>query len=447
MSRRNLYWLLGITAVTVFGLAVCQPGIASRDRDKDYENAKLLLDVLAQVRKKYVIELNSERERQLVEDMINGGLERLDPHSMYINARDYKQFRKSSEGKFGGIGVQIGYDRQNRGFLTVISPIVGTPAYDAGIQAGDRLVKIDGKSTESMRLAEAVEMIQGDPGQKLTLTVVRENGTEPIEVPLTRAEIRVQSVLGDRRIKGNPKAWDYMIDPRDKIGYLRLTGFTETATAEMKVALDALIQQGVRGLVIDLRNNPGGLLRSAVEIADLFLDQGVIVTTRGRDHKEEVHSARKEGTLLLPASAHPVAILINRNSASASEILAAAMQDHGRAVVIGERSYGKGSVQTLTLLEQETSALKLTTASYWRPSGKNIHRFPDSTDKDEWGVKPNEGYEVLLTEAERVEYQTWRNDRDVVRADKEPKPGEKAYTDKVLAKALEYVRSKLVEPE
>jgi carboxyl-terminal processing protease len=449
MSRWNLYWLLGITALTIFGLAVSQPGLASRNRDKDYENAKLLLDVAQLVRKKYAIELTPERERQLFEDMINGGLERLDPHSMYINAKDYKQFRKSSEGKFGGIGVQIGYDRQNRGFLTVISPIVGTPAYDAGIQAGDRILKIDGKSAETMRLSEAVDLIQGEPGEKLTITVAREGGNDAIEVPLTRAEIRVQSVLGDQRVKGDPKAWDFMIDPRDKIGYLRLTSFSETATTEMKAALDELIRQGVRGLVIDLRNNPGGLLRAAVEISDLFLDKGVIVTTKGRDHKEEVYNAHAAGTLLLPASAHPIAILINRNSASASEILAAALQDHGRAIVIGERSYGKGSVQTLTMLENETSALKLTTASYWRPSGKNIHRFPDSTDKDEWGVKPDADYEVLLTEKERAEYQMWRSDRDIVRAGKEPKPEDKnkPYTDKVMARALEYIRSKLVDPE
>jgi carboxyl-terminal processing protease len=325
--------------------------------------------------------------------------------------------------------------------------MVGTPAHEAGIQAGDRLLKIDGKTTETMRLADAVKLISGDPGQKITLTVARENSNDPIEVPLTRAEIRVQSVLGDRRVKGNPKAWDYLIDSRDKIGYLRLTGFSETATAEMKAALDDLIRQGARGLVIDLRGNPGGLLRAAVEIADLFLDEGVIVTTRGRDHKEEVHKAHKEGTLFLPAAAFPIAVLVNRNSASASEILAAALQDHGRAVVVGERTYGKGSVQTLTLLERETSALKLTTASYWRPSEKNIHRFPDSTDKDEWGVKPSPGFEVLLTEAERAEYQTYRNDRDVVRPEKESKPEEKPYTDKVLAKALEYIQKKLAERE
>jgi len=446
MSRRHLYWILGIMGLTVLGLAVTF-STASLNRDRDYENVKLLLDVVGQVRKKYAQELDPERERRLIEDMINGGLERLDPHSMYINPKEYKQFRKTSEGKFGGIGIQLGYDRNNRGQLTVISPMVGTPAYDAGILAGDRIVKIDGKSTAEMRLGEAVDLIQGDPGQALTLTVVHEGSTDPVEVNLTRAEIRVPSVLGDVRRKDDPKEWDFFLPGERKIGYLRVNTFGETTAAEIKQALANLTAQGVQGLILDLRNNPGGLLRSAVEVADLFLDQGTIVTTKGRNHKDEVHTAKADGTVLLPASRYPIAVLINRNSASASEIVAAALQDHGRAVVIGERTYGKGSVQTLTLLENETSALKLTTASYWRPSGKNIHRFPDSTDKDDWGVKPDANFEVLLTEQERVDFLTWRNDRDVVRPDKAPAPPpedkNKPSPDKVLAKAVEHVKSRL----
>ncbi len=448
MSRRNLFWLLGIVGVMVLGLTVSYVP-ASRERDSDYENVKLLIDVLGQVRKKYAVELDSDRQRKLIEDMINGGLERLDPHSVYINPHEYKQFRKQSEGKFGGIGIQIGYDRQNRGQLAVISPMVGTPAYEAGILAGDHILKIDGKSTQNLRLAEVVELIQGDPGQPIVLHVLHEGKTEPVDVTITRAEIRVPSVLGDLRKKDNPKEWDFFLPGDKKVGYIRINNFGETTAAELRQALQQLTQQDVRGLVLDLRNNPGGLLRSAVEVVDLFLDRGVIVSTRGRNHREEVHSARAEGTVLLPASRYPIAILINRNSASASEIVAAALQDHERATIVGERSYGKGSVQTLTLLENETSALKLTTASYWRPSGKNIHRFQDSTDQDEWGVKPSPGFEVLQTEQERADYLIWRTDRDVVRSGKEPPAVDKnkPSPDKVLQKALEYIHGRLAEPK
>jgi carboxyl-terminal processing protease len=281
--------------------------------------------------------------------------------------------------------------------------------------------------------------------------VVHEGGKEPIDVKLTRAEIRVPSVMGDLRQKNNLREWDFFLPGENKIGYIRINTFGESTTTELRQALQTLTQQGVQGLVLDLRNNPGGLLRSAVEVSDLFLDQGTIVTTKGRNRADEVYSAHAEGTVLLPASRYPIVVLINRNSASASEIVAAALLDHGRAIVVGERSYGKGSVQTLTTLENESSALKLTTASYWRPSGKNIHRFPESTDKDDWGVKPSEGFEVLLTEAERAEYQTWRSDRDIIRPEKapEPKPDEKnkPAPDKMLHKAVEYIKERLAAVE
>src|SRR5438105_535723 len=198
MSRRNLFWLLGIVSVSVLGLAVAYSA-PTRESDKDYELVRLVVDVLHEVRQKYVVDIDPERERKLVEDMINGGLERLDPHSQYINPREYKQFNKQSKGKFGGIGIQVGYDRQNRNQLSVISPMVGTPAYDAGVLAGDLIVKIDGKPTENIRLNEAVELIQGQPGQKIVLTVMHEGTKEPIDISIVRDVIQVQNVLGDRR--------------------------------------------------------------------------------------------------------------------------------------------------------------------------------------------------------------------------------------------------------
>lgn len=441
MSRRNIAWVLGIVAFSLLGLVVVA-NAPSRENDRDYELVRLVVDVLHEVRNRYVTEVSPQRERKLVEDMINGGLERLDSHSTFINNRDLKQFNRTSKGKFGGIGVQVGYDRNNRGLLTVISPMVGTPAYEAGVLAGDIILKIDGKNADTMRLDEAVDMIQGDPDTTITLTVLHDGGKEPVDIPIRRSIIKVQSVLGDRR-KEN-KDWDYYLDDKSRIGYLRITSFSETAAAEVREIIIAQQKEGLRGLILDLRNNPGGLLRAAVEIADMFLTEGKIVSTRGRYQQEEIIEARPEGTMLLPAERYPIAVLINRNSASASEILAAALQDHHRAVVIGERSFGKGSVQNIIDLENKSSALKLTTASYWRPSGKNIHRFPDSKETDEWGVKPDAGYEVALKDEERLEFLMDRSERDIIRDKKttEVKPAKKPYVDKVLQKAVEYINGK-----
>jgi carboxyl-terminal processing protease len=455
MSRRNLAWLLGILAVSLFGFAVSYSA-PTREKDHDYELVRLVVDVLHEVRQKYVTDVDPARERKLVEDMVNGGLERLDPHSAYINSRQLKQFNKQSKGKFGGVGIHVGYDRQNRGQLVVISPMVGTPAYEAGILAGDVIVKIDGKPTESLRLDEAVDLIQGEKGEKVTLTVVHEGSKESVDVPLVRDEIRVQSVLGDLRKSDRPGEWEFLYDKASKIAYVRLTAFTETASAELRAVLEQLQRDGVRGLVLDLRNNPGGLLREAVAVSNLFLTEGRIVSTKGRNHKEETYDAKPEGTLLLPASQYPMAVLVNKYSASASEIVAAALQDHGRAVVVGERSYGKGSVQNIIPMEKDASALKLTTASYWRPSGKNIHRFPDSKDSDEWGVQPTPGLEVPMKDEERLEYMVWRNERDVIHGrgaapaaakKEEKKDGKDAkkppFVDRALEKALEHLRKEV----
>ncbi|MBI1918848.1 MAG: S41 family peptidase [Planctomycetes bacterium] len=455
MSRHNLGWLLGIFSVSVFGFFVSFASTA-READRDYEHVRLFVDVLHKVRSQYVRELSPERERKLVEDMLNGGLDRLDPHSGFITKKEYKQFTHQSKGKFGGVGIQLGYDPGTLNQLTVISPMVDTPAYDAGILAGDVILKIDGKSTDGMRLGEAVDLIQGEPGEKVTLSVRHESG-ETQDIAIVRAEIKVPSVLGDIRKADKSGAWDFMVDKESKIGYVRLTGFTETSAGELQDALNLLKKEGVRGLVLDLRDNPGGLLKSAKEISNLFLSEGRIVSTKGRNQEEETYTADPHETLLGPDSNVPMAVLINRLSASASEIVSACLQDHKRALVVGERSYGKGSVQNILPMEHGQSALKLTTASFWRPSGKNIHRFPDSKDSDEWGVKPNPGLEVTLTREERSEYARWRFERNVVRArkpapkkedkgkekEKDKEKDKKPFVDKVLDKALQQLRKEI----
>src|SRR5262249_55235968 len=227
-------------------------------------------------------------------------------------------------------------------------------------------------------------------------------------------EISIDSVVGEHRNPINLKEWEFWVDPLHKIAYIRLVAFTETTTAELTQVVGALQKLGMRGLVLDLRNNPGGLLRAAVEVSSMFLPEGKrVVTTKSRTGREEVYNSRAPaGTR--PATSYPIAVLINRYSASASEIVAAALQDHLRAIIIGERSYGKGSVQNIIAMENDTTALKLTTASYWRPSGRNIRRFPQAKDEEDWGVKPDKGYEIKLSDEERLEYLRDRRDRDIV---------------------------------
>jgi carboxyl-terminal processing protease len=396
--------------------------------------------------------------RELVENMINGGLERLDPHSGYINAKEFKQFQTASRGKFGGVGIKIGVHPKT-GALLVDSPMVGTPAYEAGVLAGDIIVKINSKTTENIGLKDAVELIQGEPGTKIVLTVVHEGEKKLVDLEMTRAEIVVHSVLGDQRKADNLKEWDFMIDKENKLAYIRLQSFGETTTSELSEVVEGLQRDGLKGIVLDLRTNPGGLLKAAVEISNMFLPEGKrIVSTKGRNHRDEIYDATRRGAVLPATAQCPIAILINRYSASASEIVAAALQDHFRAIIIGERSYGKGSVQNVILMENGASALKLTTASYWRPNGKNIHRFPDSKETEEWGVSPDKGYEVKLTDKERIRYFEWRRERDVVRRPGQPVPPPRAsdedeekvekkdttpFRDRVLDKALEYLRQQV----
>ncbi len=441
---------MGITTTALVGLSLTYSAPSRANTlQKKHENLKLLVDVLEEVQQKYVKELDTDQMRDLVENMISRGLEHLDPHSDFINAEKFKQFQHSSKGKFGGIGIQIDTDRINgTPYIMVRSPIVGTPAYEAGIMAGDLIMKIDGQSTESMALNKVVDSIQGEPGTKVTLNILHEGSKTPVDMEITRAEIHVDSVLADHRQKDNPKDWDFWIDTDARIAYVRVTAFTETTVSELTKVVDSLQKAGMKGLVLDLRTNPGGLLKAAVEVSSLFLKEGEnVVTTKGRNNQnEEVYNARPQPNVA-PGTSYPIAILLNRYSASASEIVAAALQDHFRAVIIGERSYGKGSVQNVIPMENGATALKLTTASYWRPSGKNIHRFPDSKEKDDWGVKPNEGYEVKLTDEERYNFHKWRQLRDIVRRNGEGKTKDdeklKDFHDRVLEKGVEYIQAEL----
>jgi carboxyl-terminal processing protease len=444
MSRWNLAWLLAVPMVVILGLTLSYSA-PNRERDKDYQLVRTVVDVLAEVDQHYVRELDDKARQKLVEDMINGGLERLDPYSQYLNAEEYHHFETQSEGNFGGVGIQLGVDPKT-GNLMVISPMVGTPALEAGILAGDLIIKVDGKSTEGMRMGDAVKVIQGEPGTPISLTVLHENSREPATYTMKRARIEIETVLGYKRLEENPKDWEWFADKDNGIAYIRLVQFNEHTAADLRKAVERVQREGAKSLILDLRDNPGGLLTAAIEVSDMFLTGGRIVSTRDRFGRGRAWDAKETDTIFEPAKAHPIAVLVNKNSASASEIVSAALQDNHRAVVVGERSFGKGSVQKVIRLNEggQPTALKLTTDTYWRPNGKNIHRHPDDKDTDEWGVKPDPGFEVVLKDDERLEYLKYRRSRDVIRRKDPPKSDakeDKPYRDKALEKAVEHLKN------
>jgi carboxyl-terminal processing protease len=319
------------------------------------------------------------------------------------------EFNKSTRGKFGGIGIQIG---MRRSMLTVISPLEGTPAFRAGVMAGDLIIEIEGKSTENLRLEDAVKTLTGDPGTKVRIKVRHMTG-DLEEFTITRAIIEVQTIKGYKR--GDGEHWDYFIDPDKKIAYVRLTSFTEASAADLRRAIDQLLKDGMKGLILDLRFDPGGILKTAVEVCDMFIEDGVIVQTKGRTTPHWEATATRSGTVPF----FPMAVLINGYSASASEIVSGCLQDHHRAIIVGERSFGKGSVQNVIPLEGEKAALKLTTSKYYLPSGRNIHRDEDMTEKDEWGVMPD--IVIPMTPEDHVAIIRARQDAEVIHKNG-PKP-------------------------
>ena len=393
--------------------------------DEYFELMRVFTDTFEEIDRSYVKDID---RRSLIEAAVHGMLAKLDPYSDYISPEELNKFNETVEQEYSGVGIQIDVDPEKRE-LIVLSPLPGSPAYEAKILAGDRIVEIEGKKVKDFErgkeLESAISLLKGEAGVKVSLGLRRSGGETVEPLSLTRAVIQLDSVLGDIRFPDGK--WQFMLDDQKKIGYLRISHFTHRTEEELKAALKKLKETGLEGLILDLRFNPGGFLDTAVAVSDLFIETGTIVSTSGRNSREKVFAARKIGTF----TGFPIAILVNRFSASASEIVSACMQDHHRAIIVGERSFGKGSVQTLLPVEEGKSALKLTTASYHRPSGKNIHRFPDAKETDEWGVLPDPGYEVKLTLDDLRHYLAYRQDRD--------KNGKKqnGYVDPVLAKGLE----------
>jgi len=405
MARRTYFAFAMIGSVSLF---CWQASLVAKPKDEMLELYGLFVDAVEKVETNYVRPVS---RRELLESALEGMLQNLDPHSSYINTGEWRQFRRQIEGKFGGIGIQVGLDQES-GRLRVIAPMVGTPAYEAGVLAGDLIVEIDGQSAEGMSPDKAAEFLMGRPGTDVKLSVLHEGSEDPDPLSITRAIIEVPTVLGDHRKPDDQ--FDFMLDKDKKIGYVRIATFSQNTTEELKKALDQLKEEGAKGLIIDLRDDPGGLLSAAVEVTDLFLDKGEIVSTKGRNTQSRKYDAQKDG----PYENLPLVVLINQNSASASEIVAAALQDHKRAVIVGQRSYGKGSVQNIIDLDGGNSVLKLTVASYYRPSGENIHRFRNARNSDKWGVSPDKGAEVKLTHSEFFRWFEGRRARDLESAAK-----------------------------
>ena len=349
-------------------------------RAETYRLLNLFGDVFERVRAEYVEPVN---DRDAIENAIQGMLNGLDPHSSYMNPRMYRDMQVQTRGEFGGLGIEV---TQEGGYIKVISPIDDTPAARAGVKPGDLITHLNGNSVQGLSLQEAVEQMRGERGTSIRLTIRREGTERPVELSITRDVIRPQVVRF--RLEGGD------------IGYIRLTSFNEQTEAGLRRAMQQIRQQGgtnLRGIVLDLRNNPGGLLDQAVQVSDDFLDQGEIVSTRARRQEDAQRWNARSGDI---AQGLPMVVLINAGSASASEIVAGALQDHRRAIVMGSKSFGKGSVQTVMPIPGN-GAIRLTTARYYTPSGRSIQAT---------GIEPD--IEVLSAREDAAAAAAARRDRE-----------------------------------
>ncbi len=365
----------GAVAATVLWTAASALDAATNSDTDTYRQLNLFGDVFDRVRSDYVEKPNEE---ELIDAAINGMLTSLDPHSSYMNAKRFREMQVQTRGEFGGLGIEV---TMENGVVKVVTPIDDTPAEAAGILPGDMITHIDGTQVMGMTLNEAVDQMRGPVNTSIALTVVRDGVAEPFEVKITRDIIRIRSVR-----------WD----PEGNIGYIRITTFNEQTQEGLETAIKELSSElgnKLKGYVIDLRNNPGGLLDQAISVSDTLLNQGEIVSTRGRNSEETQRFNAQAGDLI---EGKPVVVLINGGSASASEIVAGALQDHKRATIVGTRSFGKGSVQTIIPLGSY-GALRLTTARYYTPAGRSIQAQ---------GIDPDIKVEQDVPEAERAKFET-----------------------------------------
>ncbi len=415
---------IGLVILLVFGLGISiglsrSPKVSALSNNV-YEDLKIFTDVLGLLQKEYVEETNS---KDLVYGAIKGMLETLDPHSAFMPPNVYKEMQEETKGRFEGLGIEI---TLKEGVLTVVSPIEDTPAFRAGIQAGDQILKIDGESTKNLTLMDSVKRLRGPKGTKVTITIMREGFTKPRDFSLTRDVIPVRSVRYELKEK--------------QYGYIRLALFQEKTESEFDKAIKALESEskgGLKGLILDLRNNPGGLLDQAVKVSDRFIESGLIVSMEGRreDQKMRFH-AHQEGTI----ARYPLVVLVNGGSASGSEIVAGAIQDHGRGILVGTQTFGKGSVQTIFPMK-DGSGLRLTTARYYTPSGRSIQAK---------GIIPDIIVKPALAEEEKTAPPKPPSEKDLERhlvdnkekeKTKKEEVKEKKPADPQLERALELLKS------
>lgn len=357
MGNRKKFALFVVVGVFILGLVLGRGLQSAISAENDiYEDLKVFTEVLSLVQKHYVEESAS---RDLIYGAVRGMLNTLDPHSAFMSPEVYKEVQVDTKGEFGGLGIQIGV-KENR--LVVISPIEGTPAEKAGIKAGDWITKVDETTTKDMSLLDAVQKMRGPKGTKVTLTIRREQVTEPLVITLVRETIKIDSVRS-RMLENS-------------IGYIKLSQFQEQTARDLNLALEKLRAAKMTSLILDLRNDPGGLLTAAVETSEQFLPPGrLIVSIKSRDGKKDDYISSGK----LPADNYPMIVLVNEGSASASEIVAGALQDWGRAIVVGTLTFGKGSVQTILPLS-DGSGLRLTTAKYYTPKGRSIQNVGIAPD-------------------------------------------------------------------
>jgi carboxyl-terminal processing protease len=369
MNREKFAWIVSVILIAM--LAFQLPGSFAR-RDDDYSFVRTLIDIHRQVSTNYVDPVDEDK---LEQGAIDGMLGTLDPFTVYVPPAKQDDFDRLLEGSFKGVGIQL--DQDPNGDIEVVTPIDDSPAFKAGVLAGDKILKVNGEDLRNVRLDDVIKRITGPIGSEVSLTLQHPDG-QIVELKMTRQEIVVPTVKGYQRKADN--SWDFYVVKDPKIAYIRITQFTSDTFDKLKPTLDTLLADGMKGLILDLRFNPGGRLDQAKDVVNLFVRDGVIVTTRGRNRAEEI--SRAEPDKALPD--FPMAVLVNEHSASASEIVAGSLMDNKRALVIGTRTYGKGSVQELIPLEGG-GELKLTVAYYYLPSGRLVHRKKDAKD---WGVEP-----------------------------------------------------------
>ena len=363
MNKFILVALAGVISGAFITTQLTDPLIAQETKrvKSTYENLDLFGDIFERIRSSYVEEIDEEK---LIESAISGMLTSLDPHSSYMAPEDFSTMQVQTRGEFGGLGIEV---TQENGFIKVVSPIDDTPADNAGIEAGDFITKVDGESTLGKTLDEAVDKMRGPVGSEIIITVVREGVDEPFDVSIIRDTIEIKAVKA--RSEG-------------KTVVLRVSSFTSKTYPNLKESLEKEINAAggleyINGVVVDLRNNPGGLLNQAIRVSDAFLESGEIVSTRGRGARDAERYNATPGDL---TNGKPIVVLINGGSASASEIVAGALQDHHRAIIVGTKSFGKGSVQTIIPLSSDGAAMRLTTARYYTPSGRSIQSLGVSPD-------------------------------------------------------------------